>query len=247
MNSSAFAKTETSEIQRLKLSLPHELHKRIVIVRSTDVNPPLIVTKMLSRDRCAIQVDPIRWETLEEAHRDLLFWHEVARVQAGTVKTFSWELFAITGGLAVSLVELSAQNLVAFSIALVVVGLASNQLYQRRHGERNLREATAADQGAIALAQQFGYSYTTAYHALQEALDILIRQTKSNNQNAKYQARLQVMEICARDYHNQVQRHQVQKNQVPRQPLNLGSYPLKPIPKPMANLRKKEFSKHLNF
>jgi len=189
-----------SEIQRLKALLPDELNTRVVIVRSTEVKQPLIATAKTGRDRYAVQIDLLRWQPLPLAQRDLLFWHEVARVQAGTVKTFPWELVVFSSGLMVSLIELVGQNLLQFSAALVVVGLAGNQLYQRNRGERSLREATTADQGAIALATKFGYTSSSAHGHLRDALDFFVRQTRQSSQKKQYEARLQVLAICAREH-----------------------------------------------
>ncbi len=188
-----------SEIQRLKTLLPTELQTRVVVVRSTDVNPALIATEKVGRDRYAIQLDLLRWEQLPEPQRDLLFWHEAARIQAGTVKTFPWELAVLGSGLTMSLIELVAQNLILFAVTLVVAGLAGNQLYQRNRGERSLREATAADQSAIALAMKFGYAFVEAYCALRDALIFLDRHAQKQTQKHKYEARLQVLAICARE------------------------------------------------
>jgi hypothetical protein len=219
MNPSVVASTETSEPRRLKMLLPEEWRSRVTIARSPEVNPPLITSVTIGDDRYAIQIDLIRWQSLEEDQRNLLFWHEFARIQAGTVKTFPWEWVAFSGGLAMSLVELMSQNLLLFAGALVVVGLSGNQLYQRHRGERGLREATAADQGAIALAMQAGYSFAESDRALREALQGLARQTTKKSQKNKYQARLQVLEICARNYQRNIQAH--------KQPLKLNKLSLR--------------------
>jgi type II secretory pathway component PulF len=70
-------------------------------------------------------------------------------------------------------------------------------LYQRNSGERSLREATAADKDAIALATRFGYTLSQAYISLGRALKTLIAQTPKQRLRAKYEARLQVLKLGA--------------------------------------------------
>jgi len=180
--------------------VPDKLQSQVAIVRSTEVKPPVITTEKVGRDRYAIQLDLVHWELLPVAQRDLLLWHEVARIQSGTVKSFPWELVVFSSGWGLSLIELVSQNLLLFAIALVVTGLAGNQLYQRNRGERALREATAADQGAIVLATRFGYPLATAYFALQNALTFLSQKTKKFSLKKSYEARLQVLAISAREH-----------------------------------------------
>lgn len=189
-----------SEIQRLKALLPDKLHSKVAIVRSADIKSSLIATEKAGSDRYAVRIDLIRWEQFPQAQRDLLFWHEVARIQFGTVVSFPWELLVFSGGLGFSLIELVSQNLLLFAIALVVTGLAGNQLYQRNRGERALREATAADQGAIALATRFGYPLKTAYFALHDALNLLAQEATRSSLKHRYEARLQVLAISAREH-----------------------------------------------
>jgi len=205
MTMSALALTEQSEIQRLKALLPDELKSQVAIVRTVEVNPSLIRTEKVGKKRSAIQIDLIQWQELNVDQRNLLFWHEVARVQNQTVSRFPWEAVVLGVGLGASLLELVSQNILLLSIALTVAGLAGYQLYQRNRGERSLKEATAADQGAISLAARFGYSLPQAYNSLDSALRTLMEQTPNKAQTNRYKVRLQVLEMCARQTHRMVQ------------------------------------------
>ncbi len=108
-------------------------------------------------------------------------------------------------GLGASLLELVSQNILFLSIALTAAGLAGYQLYQRNRGERSLKEATAADQGAISLATQFGYSLPQAYNSLDSALRMRMEQAPNKAQQNRYNVRLQVLEMCAKKTHRIVQ------------------------------------------
>lgn len=188
---------EVNEIQRLDALLPPDLRSRIAVVRSVQVNPPLIATEKVNKNRFSIKVDLVQWHPLSANQRDLLFLHEVARIQNRTTAQFQWETIALGAGLATSLIELNSQNLLSLSVALVVTGLAGYQLYQRNQGEQNLREATAADQTAIELAVQRGYSFSKACKSLHNALTVLAKQTPKKSRWKKYQVRLRVLEILA--------------------------------------------------
>ncbi len=136
-----------------------------------------------------------QWNQLSLDQRNLLFWHAVHRIQAKTIARSPWDIVAISVGLSVASLELLSQNLLSFSIALVVAGLASHHFYQRKRGEEYLRELTAADQGAIQLAMQFGYSFEEAYCGLYSALQRLLKPPTQKAAWHQYQTRLRVLEI----------------------------------------------------
>jgi len=188
---------EISEFQRLKTLLPKELRGWVTVKEMPEVNPPLIKCKKVSRVRVEIQLDLIRWEQMSMQERDLLFWHEVARIQNNTVRKDTWEIAVLAIGLGGAVVEIWAQNILLLSSALLLSGMVGYHLYQRNSGERSLREATAADKDAIALATRFGYTLPQAYISLGRALKALIAQTPKQRLRAKYEARLQVLKVGA--------------------------------------------------
>jgi hypothetical protein len=185
------------EIQRLEALLPEQLRSRVAVIRAVKPSSAVVATEKVGKGKFAIQIDLIRWHQLNTNQRDLLFWHEVSRIQNKTVTRFSWEMAVMSAGLAVALIELSSQNLLSLSGALVVAALAGNQLYQRNRGERSLKEATTADQNAIDLAIQSGYSVSQACQSLQDALKALAKQTSQKSLWRKYQVRLRVLEMFA--------------------------------------------------
>jgi hypothetical protein len=123
-----------------------------------------------------------------------LFWHEIARIQNRAIAR-PWEPIAISLGLSATLIEFFSHNVFSVTVALTVTGLAAYKLYQRKLGEQSLREATAADQTAIELAMQAGYSFNEAYDSLYEALRFLSRQPAYKSRWSKYQVRLRVLEM----------------------------------------------------
>jgi len=188
---------ERYELERLKALLPSKFRLQVAIIRASKVNPTIITTEKVGESRFAIQIDLIYWQQLSNNQRDLLFWHEVSRIQNKTVIGSSWETVVMGTGLFASLIGVGSQNILSLSVALVVTGLAGYQLYQRNRGERSLREATAADQNAINLATQFGYSFSQAYSSLHDALTTLSKQTSQKSLWRKYQVRLRVLSILA--------------------------------------------------
>lgn len=185
---------ELPELQRLKTLLPPKLHNRVSIKDTTEINPPLIKTEKVGRGgKVEIQVDLIRWEQLDIDQRNLLFWHEVARIQNNSIRHDRWEIAVLSMGLSGALVEACAPNILLLSLALTVSGIAGYRLYQRNYGKRSLREATEADQEAIALATRFGYTLPQAYKSMNMALKALIARTSNKWLQTKYKARLQVL------------------------------------------------------
>jgi hypothetical protein len=76
-------------------------------------------------------------------------------------------------------------------------GISGYRLYQKNNGQKTLKEATEADEKAIALATRFGYSVPNAYKSLGSALKTLIESTPSRRQRVKYEARLQALKRSA--------------------------------------------------
>jgi hypothetical protein len=116
----------------------------------------------------------VRWERLAEDQRNLLFWHEVARIQNDTVPKDGWEVAALAIGLGGAVGELWVQNGVLFLLALGICGIAGFQLWRRGSSKKDVRNLIEADQGAIRLAMRNGYPMPAAYKSLRSALKLLL-------------------------------------------------------------------------
>ncbi|GGA37438.1 MULTISPECIES: DUF3318 domain-containing protein [unclassified Okeania] len=193
----ATARAEMSEIRRLKGLLPPELQSWVMVEKSIEVNPPLIRSEEIGKDQIEISIDLTLWEQLALDQRNLLFWHEVARIQNDTIPRDGWEMAALAIGLGGAVGELWVQDGLLLVLALALCGVSGYRLYQKNNGERNLKEAIEADDKAIALATRFGYSLPNAYKSLGSALKTLIEQTPKKRQRAKYEARLQALKRSA--------------------------------------------------
>ena len=191
------ARSEMSEIRRLKGLLPPELQSWVMVEKSIEVNPPIIRSEEIGKDQVEVSIDLTRWEQLALDQRNLLFWHEVARIQNDTIPKDGWEMAALAIGLGGAVGELWVQDGLLLVLALALCGVSGYRLYQKNNGERNLKEAIEADDKAIALATRFGYSLPNAYKSLGSALKTLIEQTPKKRQRAKYEARLQALKRSA--------------------------------------------------
>ncbi|ULP33073.1 DUF3318 domain-containing protein [Leptolyngbya boryana CZ1] len=186
-----------SELRRLKTLLPPELQSWVTIETTTAVNPPLITCEEIGRDEIEIQIDMPKWDQLAIDQRNLLFWHEVARVQADTIPKDGWEMAALAIGLGGAVGELWVQDGLLLLLAMGLSGVAGWRLYQKNNSEKNVKEAIEADERAIQLATRFGYTLPNAYKSLGSALKTLIDQTPKKRQRAKYQARLDALKKSA--------------------------------------------------
>ena len=92
------ARAEMGELRRLKTLLPPELQSWVTIEVATAVNPTLITSEEIGRDEVEIQIDMPKWDQLALDQRNLLFWHEVGRVQADTIPRDGWEMAALAIG-----------------------------------------------------------------------------------------------------------------------------------------------------
>ncbi|MGK7933775.1 MAG: DUF3318 domain-containing protein [Microcystaceae cyanobacterium] len=192
------ARAEMSELRRLKSLLPPELQSWVMVEGSTEINPPLIRSEELGRDEIEVQIDLAKWENLAIDQRNLLFWHEVARIQNDTIPREGWEMAALAIGLGGAVGELWVQDGLLLLLALSLCGISGYRLWQKNNGDRKLKEAIEADDKAIALATRFGYTLPNAYKSLGSALKTLIEQTPNRRQKKFYETRLQSLRSSAK-------------------------------------------------
>lgn len=191
------ARAEMSELRRLKGLLPPELQSWVMVEGTTEVNPPLIRCEEIGRDEVEIQIDLTKWENLAIDQRNLLFWHEVARIQNDTIPREGWEMAALAIGLGGAVGELWVQDGLLLILAVGLCGISGYRLWQKNNGEKTFKESIEADEKAIALATRFGYSLPNAYKSLGSALKALIEQTPNRRQRKKYETRLQALRRSA--------------------------------------------------
>jgi hypothetical protein len=194
---SSSARAEINELRRLKTLLPPELQSWVIVEGSTEVNPPLIRCEELGKDEIEIQIDLPKWENFAIDQRNLLFWHEVAKIQNDTIPKEGWEMAALAIGLGGAVGELWVQDGLLLVLALALCGVSGYRLWQKNSNEKTIQEAVEADEKAIALATRFGYSLPNAYKSLASALKTLIEQTPSRRNRKKYEERLQSLQKSA--------------------------------------------------
>ena len=191
------ARAEINELRRLKTLLPPELQSWVIVEGSTEVNPPLVRSEEIGKDEIEIQIDLAKWDSLAIDQRNLLFWHEVARVQNDTIPKEGWEMAALAIGLGGAVGELWVQDGLLLLLALSLCGISGYRLWQKNSTEKTITEAIEADEKAIALATRFGYSLPNAYKSLASALRSLIEMTPSRRKRKKYEERLQALRRSA--------------------------------------------------
>ncbi|TGG84160.1 MAG: DUF3318 domain-containing protein [Aphanocapsa feldmannii 277cV] len=186
-----------SELQRLKGLLPAEMQSWVFVEAAAAVDPQLITIEEIGRDEVEIQVDLERWDELAIDHRNLLFWHEVGRIQEDSVPRDGWEMAALAIGLGGAIGELWVQDGLLLLLALGLSGFAGYRLYLKNNAEKRLRDAIAADERAIEIAARFDYSLPNAYRSLGGALKELLEQTRKKRQRAFYEDRLEALRRSA--------------------------------------------------
>jgi hypothetical protein len=142
-------------------------------------------------------VDLVAWEQFAKDQRNLLFWHEVARIQNDTIPRDGWEMAALAIGLGGAVGELWVQDGLLLLLALGLCGVSGWRLYQKNNSDRQLKESIEADEKAIALAARFGYSLPNAYKSLGSALKTLVEQTPKKKLRSRYESRLQSLKRSA--------------------------------------------------
>jgi hypothetical protein len=190
-------RSDLSELRRLKTLLPPELKSWVSVEATTSVNPPLITSEEIGKAQVEVQIDLVKWDVLALDQRNLLFWHEVARIQNDTIPKDGWEMAALAIGLGGAVGELWVQDGLLLLLALSLCGVSGYRLYQRNNNDKLIKESFDADEKAIALATRFGYTLPNAYKSLGSALKILIEQSPKKRQRKKYESRLEALKQSA--------------------------------------------------
>lgn len=185
------------ELRRLRSLLPPELQSWVTVEAATDVSPPLITCEELGKDQVEIQIDLAKWESLALDQRNLMFWHEVGRIQNDTIPRDGWEMAALAIGLGGAIGELWVQDGLLLLLALALCGFSGWRLYRRNNPIKSLEEAIEADERAIAIATRFGYTLPNAYKSLGSALKTLIEQTPKKRKRDHYIKRLDALKKSA--------------------------------------------------
>ncbi|MDC3118601.1 DUF3318 domain-containing protein [Prochlorococcus sp. AH-716-K03] len=186
-----------SELQRLKSLLPPENESWVFIEAAAAIDPPLITLEEIGRDEVEIQIDLEEWDNYAIDHRNLLFWHEVGKIQNDAIPRDGWEMAALAIGLGGAIGELWVQDGLLLLLALGLSGFAGYRLYIKNNSEKKLQDAIFADERAIDLACRFGYSIPNAYKSLGGALKELIEKTRKKKKRGIFEDRLEALRKSA--------------------------------------------------
>jgi len=186
-----------SELQRLKSLLPPENESWVFIEAAASIDPPLITLEEIGRDEVEIQIDLEEWDNFAIDHRNLLFWHEVGKIQNDTIPRDGWEMAALAIGLGGAIGELWVQDGLLLLLALGLSSFAGYRLYLKNNSEKKLQDAIDADERAIDLACRFGYSIPNAYKSLGGALKELIEKTRKKKKRSFFEDRLDALRKSA--------------------------------------------------
>ena len=186
-----------SELQRLKSLLPPENESWVFVEAAAAIDPPLITLEEIGRDEVEIQIDLDEWDNFAIDHRNLLFWHEVGKIQNDTIPRDGWEMAALAIGLGGAIGELWVQDGLLLLLALGLSGFAGYRLYIKNNSEKKLQDAIFADEKAIDLACRFGYSIPNAYKSLGGALKELIEKTRKKKKRSFFEDRLDALRKSA--------------------------------------------------
>ena len=186
-----------SELQRLKSLLPPENESWVFIEAAAAIDPPLITLEEIGRDEVEIQIDLEEWDNYAIDHRNLLFWHEVGKIQNDAIPRDGWEMAALAIGLGGAIGELWVQDGLLLLLALGLSGFAGYRRYIKNNSEKRLQDAIFADERAIDLACRFGYSIPNAYKSLGGALKELIEKTRKKKKRIIFEDRLEALRKSA--------------------------------------------------
>ncbi len=197
-----------SELQRLKSLLPPENESWVFIEAAAAIDPPLITLEEIGRDEVEIQIDLDEWDNYAIDHRNLLFWHEVGKIQNDAIPRDGWEMAALAIGLGGAIGELWVQDGLLLLLALGLSSFAGYRLYLKNNSEKKLQDAIYADERAIDLACRFGYSVPNAYKSLGGALKELIEKTRKKKKRTFFEDRLEALRKSAEKARSELSQQQ---------------------------------------
>ena len=203
-----------SELQRLKSLLPPENESWVFIEAAAAIDPPLITLEEIGRDEVEIQIDLDEWDNFAIDHRNLLFWHEVGKIQNDTIPRDGWEMAALAIGLGGAIGELWVQDGLLLLLALGLSSFAGYRLYIKNNSEKKLQDAIFADERAIDLACRFGYSIPNAYKSLGGALKELIEKTRKKKKRSFFEDRLDALRKSAEKARSELSQQEGSKKSV---------------------------------
>ena len=203
-----------SELQRLKSLLPPENESWVFIEAAAAIDPPLITLEEIGRDEVEIQIDLEEWDNFAIDHRNLLFWHEVGKIQNDTIPRDGWEMAALAIGLGGAIGELWVQDGLLLLLALGLSSFAGYRLYIKNNSEKKLQDAIFADERAIDLACRFGYSIPNAYKSLGGALKELIEKTRKKKKRSFFEDRLDALRKSAEKARSELSQQEGSENSV---------------------------------
>ena len=203
-----------SELQRLKNLLPPENESWVFIEAAAAIDPPLITLEEIGRDEVEIQIDLDEWDNFAIDHRNLLFWHEVGKIQNDTIPRDGWEMAALAIGLGGAIGELWVQDGLLLLLALGLSSFAGYRLYIKNNSEKKLQDAIFADERAIDLACRFGYSIPNAYKSLGGALKELIEKTRKKKKRSFFEDRLDALRKSAEKARSELSQQEGTDNSV---------------------------------
>jgi len=177
--------------------LPPENESWVFVEAAAAIDPPLITLEEIGRDEVEIQIDLDEWDNFAIDHRNLLFWHEVGKIQNDTIPRDGWEMAALAIGLGGAIGELWVQDGLLLLLALGLSSFAGYRLYLKNNSEKKLQDAIYADEKAIDLACRFGYSIPNAYKSLGGALKELIDKTRKKKKRSFFEDRLDALRKSA--------------------------------------------------
>jgi len=177
--------------------LPPENESWVFIEAAAAIDPPLITLEEIGRDEVEIQIDLDEWDNFAIDHRNLMFWHEVGKIQNDTIPRDGWEMAALAIGLGGAIGELWVQDGLLLLLALGLSSFAGYRLYLKNNSEKKLQDAIYADERAIDLACRFGYSIPNAYKSLGGALKELIEKTRKKKKRSFFEDRLDALRKSA--------------------------------------------------
>ena len=187
-------RADIGELRRLRSLLPPELQSWVTVEPATDVAPPLITCEELGRDQVEVQIDLTKWEQLAIDQRNLLFWHEVARVQSDTIPRDGWEMAALAIGLGGAVGELWVQDGLLLLLAMGLCGVSGWRLYKRNNGQKKrCKKQFPPMKKQFLLLLALAILCPTLTKSLGSALKTLIEQTPKKKQRDRYIRRLEAL------------------------------------------------------
>jgi hypothetical protein len=189
---------DRNSIERLESLIPKDLNHWIEITaanRQEQISP--LQSYFIGRSEVEICINSKQWDHFSTDQQNLLFFHELGQLRNQSLNRGGWEPLGFAIALGASVGDIWVQSSMLLICAGGMTVLLGYKIFEKNNQAVKSETAIAADEQAIDIATEMGYSLPNAYKSLGSGLKTLIERSRDTDQRKIYEKRLQALRRSA--------------------------------------------------